>query len=109
MANCPFPPEKLNEARSASYVPAVGLDPRTIVSWVNLDTPAATLGGAHNIWGYVVNLTPNEPITFTSWKLNIQEGLDPSVGSGTGERNVYTGISHLDVPETAPGSECHLL
>ena len=88
---------------TAKYTPAGGQDPRTIVAWVNIDSPGkgaagpgapdpvpAALGGAHNIWQYGVDF--GGPNTFTGWNLNIEEAWNPGTGAGTGQQNVHLNI-----------------
>jgi len=41
---------------ASQYTPALGQDPRTVIAWVNLDTDRDTLGGAHNIWQWGLDL-----------------------------------------------------
>jgi len=81
------------EAIGSTYVPAVGQSPRTVIAWVKMDTKGSGgggLGGPHNIWGWGLDFAGTN--TFTGWQLFIDEGFNPSTGSGTGSQNVHLNI-----------------
>ena len=82
-----------NGAATDDYVPVSGSNPRTIVAWLNMDTPpgdgtggpAGTLGGSVGVLGYGTSVPP--PNTRTGFKFQVARELEEGVYTG---RDLFT-------------------